>query len=48
MSDPHPDCPICRPTGPLAAPRHVAAWTANLAIVMVNADQDEHGFRDDF
>lgn len=30
MSDPHPDCPICRPTGPLAAPRHVAAW-ADLA-----------------
>lgn len=26
MSDPHPDCPICRAPGPLAAPRHVAAW----------------------
>lgn len=26
MSDPCPDCPICRAPGPLAAPRHVAAW----------------------
>lgn len=26
MFDPHPDCPICRAPGPLAAPRHVAAW----------------------
>jgi superfamily II DNA or RNA helicase/HKD family nuclease len=26
LSDPHPNCPICRLPGPLAAPRHVAAW----------------------
>lgn len=26
MSDLHPHCPICRAPGPLAAPRHVAAW----------------------